>query len=86
MRRLGKRNQNLLPDQFLERTAFGGEQAAPVDRGILVIDAGWDGNVSAMESAVTRTDGGADVMAIAGVRVWMAGRGRTGSCAENDAF
>lgn len=43
MRRLGKRNQNLLPDQFLERTAFGGEQAAPVDRGILVIDAGWDG-------------------------------------------
>ena len=40
MGRLGKRNQNLLPDEFLVRAAFGGEQAAPIHGGILMVHAG----------------------------------------------
>ncbi len=42
MGRLGKRNQNLLPDEFLVGASCGGEQAASVHGGILVIDAGRD--------------------------------------------
>jgi hypothetical protein len=43
MGRLGKRNQNLLPYECLEGTAFGGEQASSVHGGILMIHARRDG-------------------------------------------
>ncbi len=43
MGRLGKRNENLLPDEIFVRPSLGGEQAAPIDGGILMIHAGRDG-------------------------------------------
>ena len=43
MGRLGKRNENLLPDEFLVRASLGGEQAAAIDGGILMIHAGRNG-------------------------------------------
>ncbi len=43
MGRLGKCNENLLPDEVFVRASLGGEQAAPIDGGILMIHAGRDG-------------------------------------------
>ena len=43
MGRLGKRNENLLFDESFVRASLGGEQAAPIDGGILMIHAGRHG-------------------------------------------
>jgi len=40
---LGKRNENVLPDERLIGSSLGGEQTPPIDGGILMIDTGWNG-------------------------------------------